>query len=460
MKRLQVYTAALLAGLLLTGCAESAASPAATQTPQATAAASESAPAETPAPADSVSFDPLTGLENGDYTNRRPVAVALRTIYGAAPQWGVEAAEVLVEGVSVGTTPSLMALYPSADSVPKAGPVGEANDLMLQFALPLNAVPVHIGKNVYADNLLNALSYQDVDGLHTGKTAFAFDSERQLAGYREENCWYTTGELVRAGLDSYGTSADGANTPLFRFGQRKPVAEADRNGTTLTITFSTDGSQQLIFDPATGLYTKTNTDGTPFADADSGAAAAFTNVFVLYASSGVKDDGHTRQYDLTGGAGLYLTGGAWEPITWAKQDATAPLELTAADGSPLVVSPGKSYIAVWGGYYSQKLALTAADGTEQALPEKPALLESGISDEAAAAAQQELDAQQARIDAQAAIDQANADIASAQAELDEVNAALADAPENADLLARRDALTAQIEALNQTVADNQALLAG
>ena len=42
-------------------------------------------------------------------------------------------------------------------------------------------------------------------------------------------------------------------------------------------------------------------------DAGNNEQAAFTNVFVLYASSGVKDDGVTRQYDLTGGTGIYLT---------------------------------------------------------------------------------------------------------------------------------------------------------
>src|SRR5699024_6126128 len=135
-------------------------------------------------------------------------------------------------------------------------------------------------------------------------------------------------------------------------------------------------------------------------------------------------DGYTRQYDLTGGTGLYLTGGAWEQIQWSKEDATAPLQLTAADGSPLVVSPGKSFIAVWGGYYGQSLRLTGADGAEQTLPEKPALLESGISDEAAAAAQAEFDAKQKIIDAQAALDAANAQLSEAQTALQEAQAAL------------------------------------
>lgn len=65
-------------------------------------------------------------------------------------------------------------------------------------------------------------------------------------------------------------------------------------------------------------------------DADNGQQVGFTNVFVLYASSGIKDDGYTRQYDMTGGTGLYLQGGAWEQINWTKEDATGPFTLTDA----------------------------------------------------------------------------------------------------------------------------------
>ena len=459
MKKLQKLAAVLLAAALLAGCATagtSSAAPAPTATPTATPT-----PTPTPTPAEpALNFNPLTGIADTDYANCRPVAVTLRTIYGAQPQWGVASADVLMQGTVVGTTPAMLALYGKVDEIGRVGPVGEAGDLLLQFALPLNAVPVHIGKNVYASNLLNTLGYQDVDGLHVGKTAFAFDTDRQLAGYREENCFYTTADGVRAGLEVYGASANGETAPLFRFSAEPAPMPQTQNGTTLSIAFSADGTEQLVYDAETALYTKLNTDGTPLTDAENGEAARFTNVFVLYASSGVKDDGHTRQYDLTGGDGLYLYGGAWRAITWSKEDATAPLELKEADGTPLTVSPGKSYIAVWGGYYGQTLAVTAADSTPQELPAKPALLESGISDEAAAAAQAQLDAQQALTDAQDNLDRANADLASVQSELEEVNTALADDPENAELIARRDELTAKIDELNQTIAANQALLAG
>ena len=213
MRKFQALSlsAALLASLLLGGCANNAASSDAASSDSA-ASEPEATPEPTPAPP---AANPLTGAADADYTGKRPVAVTLRNMTGSTPQWGIASADVLVEGVTEGTTASLMALYANPDSIAKAGPVGPARDLLLQVALPLNAVPVHIDKNIYASNLLNTLAYQDLDGYHIGKTAFAFDQDRQNAGYAEENCWYTTAELINSGLASYGVSLNGA-FPVWR----------------------------------------------------------------------------------------------------------------------------------------------------------------------------------------------------------------------------------------------------
>lgn len=96
----------------------------------------------------------------------------------------------------------------------------------------------------------------------------------------------------------------------------------------------------------------------------------------------------TRQYDLSGGTGLYLTDGAWQEIRWQKGDATAPLALTTTEGGTLDVNPGKTYLAIYGGHYGQSLLITDSGGAEQTLPERMPLLDSAVSDEAAAEAQQ------------------------------------------------------------------------
>ena len=445
MRKFQALSlsAALLASLLLGGCANNAASSDAASSDSA-ASEPEATPEPTPAPP---AANPLTGAADADYTGKRPVAVTLRNMTGSTPQWGIASADVLVEGVTEGTTASLMALYANPDSIAKAGPVGPARDLLLQVALPLNAVPVHIDKNIYASNLLNTLAYQDLDGYHIGKTAFAFDQDRQNAGYAEENCWYTTAELINSGLASYGVSLNGDNTPLFQFGERPAVDPADRSGMNLTITFSPDDIDCLNYDTGTGLYALSNGDGSPVQDADNGQQVGFTNVFVFYASSGIKDDGYTRQYDMTAGTGLYLHGGAWERINWTKEDATGPFAITNEAGETLVVSQGKSFIAIWGGYYGQSISLTAADGSAQTLPDKPALLESGISEEAAAAAEADYNAAQEAASAETELARAQAELPDAQAALEEAQTALDADPENQDLITARDNAQANVDAL-------------
>ena len=135
MKQFQVLSlsAALLAALLLGGCAGAASSDAVSTPESASAAEPTPTPEPTPAPP---APNPLTGAADADYTGKRPVAVTLRNLTGSTPQWGIASADVLVEGVTEGTTASLMALYADADSIAKVGPVGPARDLLLQVALP------------------------------------------------------------------------------------------------------------------------------------------------------------------------------------------------------------------------------------------------------------------------------------------------------------------------------------
>ena len=410
--------AAALSVMMLAACSV----PGSSESSQTTAEPTTE-PTATPAPVNNT--NPLTGqTTETDYNNQRPVAVTLRTGDGSTPQWGIGKADLLVEGVSEGYDTSLTAVFATRTDISKAGPVGKATDLGLQFVLPLNAVPVHIGKTIYASNLLNVLTYQDMDGLNVGTSGFTFDMDRYTSGYREENCWYTTADQITAGLANYSMDTTGANMPLFHFEER--TAPETQNGTNLYITFSDTAGAELKYDAANGVYLRHNLDGTPTMYADTGAQASFKNVLVLYASSGIKDDGYTRQYDLSGGTGLYLTDGAWEQINWTKGDAAAPLSLTDASGATLSVNPGKTYLAIWGGYYGQKLQLFASDGTEQTLPEKPALLESGVSDEAAEAAKQNQDIQNNLLAAQselAAAQQAVTDAAATEDPADDEAAA-------------------------------------
>lgn len=95
-KKYPLCAAALALAVLLAGCAPAEGTAAATAQPTAE-------PTEAPTPTPEPEMNPLTG-EQGDYTNQRPVAVSIRTGDGSTPQWGIAAADVLIEGVTEGKT--------------------------------------------------------------------------------------------------------------------------------------------------------------------------------------------------------------------------------------------------------------------------------------------------------------------------------------------------------------------
>ena len=108
-KKYPLCAAALALAVLLAGCAPAEGTAVATAQPTAE-------PTEAPTPTPEPEANPLTG-EQGDYTNQRPVAVSIRTGDGSTPQWGIAAADVLIEGVTEGKTAGLTAVFASVDSV-------------------------------------------------------------------------------------------------------------------------------------------------------------------------------------------------------------------------------------------------------------------------------------------------------------------------------------------------------
>ena len=88
-----------------------------------------------------------------------------------------------------------------------------------------------------------------------------------------------------------------------------------------------------------------NVGGKPYQlDANTGIQAAFDNLLVLYSASTPRDDGRTLDYDLTMGGGLWLNGGHLWHITWT-QGTGSTFAFYDADGRPLRILSGRSYIA-------------------------------------------------------------------------------------------------------------------
>ena len=343
MKR--IFALVLGAALLLAGCGGApassassggAASLAAASVPDAAASSAPAATAEptaepTAVPAPTAEpVQPLTG-EPFAGTVTRPVAVVIDNSVYAQTQWGLADAQLVMEALTEGKHTNLCLWYSTVDGVPKVGPVSEGKDLFWQFAIPQNAIPVQKGANTYAANLLGYYGWPAVDALVAGVNSFDYDGMLPY-GTADNYRWFTRGSSLRNSFAPLGIAETGVLPRLFQFGK---AVGGTAGAARVEVLYSADRSTVLQYDPATGLWGMLRSDGTPQTDANTGAQAAFTNVVLLRCATGVKDDKFTREYDLSGGTGWYLTGDRWQPVTWQKGGVSQQLVVYGADGTLL-----------------------------------------------------------------------------------------------------------------------------
>ena len=352
-----------------------------------------------------VGFDPLTGEQVDENDRSRPIAVMIQNNKAGYPQWGIKGAEVLVEAITEGKTTSMMAVYSGHEGLSeKVGAVGPARDLFWQIAMPTDSILMQIGSNIYASNLLNTYQYQNLDGHYVGVTAFDLDYEKDKTA-NHEYCWYTTQELMEAGLEHYGMSKDGDRLSLFNYarpGQEAPASADSGNAssastsastanagsqpmeaTRLEITFAEENTIPLLYNGDSNRWEKYDidwepqTDGTYPEDMDPmEKILTFDNVLVLYCSAGVKDDGYTRDYDLSEGTGLYLNGPTCKMIRWKKDGITGGFTIYDQDGkTEYPIQPGKCYIAIYGGFDGQAIKVQDSSSQDLALWDDPAPME-------------------------------------------------------------------------------------
>lgn len=285
----------------------------------------------------------LTGqpAAEGMLEGQRPIAIMVKNGWRALPQRGLAAGDMLVEMPVEGGDTSLMVFYADYRAISTLGPVGPLEDQFAQFALPLDAVQVHIGASVYAENLLAVSGTKHIDGITLGKISFGFDTQRTLprpGGNLNENCWFTDGNLILAGMTYLDVYTVSEAKPLFSFasGAAVPASVA------ASVAVQYSDTAQAGFTLTEGLYYKTHS-GNPHVD-ENGTPLAYTNLVLLSCDIGQKADSTNLEFNFTGGSGWHFTAGGMQPITWQKGSPSDPLKILDSAGNALQVQPGKSYV--------------------------------------------------------------------------------------------------------------------
>ena len=342
VKRLLLFLC-MMSLVLTVGC-NTAAPVTPTDAPVTQTEPAESLPASEPEPEVILLKNPLTGvreLEEGEEYHR-PVSVMINNISVAqGVQCGLNDADVVYECLVEGGISRLMAVFYDLQSAGQIGSIRSARYTYVQLSRGMDALYVHHGcDKVYTQPFMYEIGMDNFT-LGTGNGGF-----REENGRAYEHTLYTTGEQLYNGLKNAGRrlTNDEPTEEIFNFAEQDAPVTPEDSCNRITYQMSGTNRTTFAYDEQTGKYTRMP-EGEVHSDYKTKENTVTDNLFVLYADSPYFDDGYHLRTILDSGKGLYCTKGGYEEIRWEKGSTDQSLKLYDADGQPLTVNPGKSWIA-------------------------------------------------------------------------------------------------------------------
>ena len=328
--------------------------------------------------------DPLTGQE-ALWPGQRPVAIPIENASDSTTQWGISTASLVLEALTEAQSPtSLCLVYPAVDAVPQVGPVAAGQDLYWRLLVGQQVLPVQRGGGTFDQNYLDYYSLRAVDALETGTNAFSCDE-----GWNNRPLWHTNGQALAGVLgklsissvltesrltdaaSASGSDASSEETtsvlsvpallPQQVEGRLPDATAAD--AVNVQLQFDASNATSFVYDADSKTYKMLHADGSAQLDANNGQQAGFDNLLILFSASTLRDDGQTLDYDLTMGGGVWLNGGHLWTITWTQGSDTS-FFLYDADGQPLTLSAGRSYLGLVSSLTGEELTVTNSAGEE------------------------------------------------------------------------------------------------
>jgi len=286
---------------------------------------------------------PLTGLEapSSDATAIRVVAVKIENSPAARPQTGLDKADVVYEMISEGGITRFHALFHS--QVPKVvGPVRSARPPEIYLVPQYHSILAHVGgPRKVRDILSDKTRFNDMDQFFNPASYWRSSSRSaphnmylditKLRGFATSKRGYAATQTI-TGLEYARASA--IATPVV---------------TQLTVPVSSSNKVLWRYDAATRMYAR-SINGNAHKDAVSGKQLRARNVVVLWVQ--IKpypgDKHNVVEITLAGsGRASVFFGGQRVDGTW-EAGTDAPPKFKTADGKPIKLDPGNTWIQVIG----------------------------------------------------------------------------------------------------------------
>jgi hypothetical protein len=290
---------------------------------------------------------PLTGLPVDDpaRAGRRTLVVKIDNVdQYSRPQAGINQADIVYEEKIEGPISRFAVIFHSQDA-PELGPVRSGRSTDVAIVSPLNT-PLYAfsGANAVFIEVLRAAPLIDI-GYDVQPNSY----DRKPGRTAPDNLFTSTERLW-----ALAPPGDAPPAPQLTYrteGSVRPPSAVP--ATSFAYSFGGGPVGQpvsMTWDPAVGGWARVQ-KGSPHVDAD-GVQIAPPNVivqFVPYHDTGLVDTSNTPVPEalLVGsGTGWVFTDGTAIPATWTKPTEADPTTYTAADGTPIALTPGMTWIAL------------------------------------------------------------------------------------------------------------------
>ena len=295
---------------------------------------------------------PLTGAILEEPWSGYVTAVMINNYPEAMPQCGTSFADVLCEVEVESSITRCLAVFTDLSKVENIGSIRSARTPFSSLAASFDATLIHCGGSVYAMNAMYGESpdkipnWKHIDEV-SNPSYFFRNKDRLNADYAYEHTLFTTGESLAKALKDKELDTPTEKTS-FGFEFQEGIQLKGEKAEEITITFKGTKTTKMLYDASTGLYKmvqhkKDNVDG------NTDQALTFKNILVLYTEMWLSPNGVNVFHETLGsGEGYAAINGQIVPILWSRPTVTDPYTYTLADGTPLVLDVGTTYLALVG----------------------------------------------------------------------------------------------------------------
>lgn len=304
-------------------------------------------------------FSILTGKRIYEgYALRRPLAIVINNIRVSLPQSGITKADIVYEVLAEGDVTRFVAIYQSY--IPeKIGSIRSARDYFIDFAFNHDAIFLFHGSSPSGLGRIHSTGITNISGGQFEGTVFwrdrSFPEWTGNTGQRSrEHSAYTGREQILEHMYQRDIRGVIGENPAygFNFGEIPSRIESLGRAHRVTVPFSPNYTRIFVFDEETGLYLAENPAG-PHLDAETQEQVAIANVIIQLTTMQFIGDyaGRRNVRTIGDGHGVLITGGEHFPVRWSKESHTSPARWFFEDGSPMVLSPGQTWICVFQGTF-------------------------------------------------------------------------------------------------------------